>query len=222
MKRLAVVLAGASLTAGCWQPLYGTHESVGGVPDSVHFRLAAVDVAAIKAPLGSPVERIAVMMRDALDRTTAAAGRARRRAASRSVGATQWTCYRSTNGQPDAQISSVVAYYSLVEIATGKTVVSKLTVAHVDYDIPGSGERRFAKNRAQRDAEDRATEVIAQTIRNRLASYFVAGTDRRPRTGAGPVELLAFNNPRTWLLSPIIAHLYFKKDPSAQPGTAGR
>ena len=45
MKRLAAVVAAASLTAGCWQPLYGTHESVGGVPDSVHFRLAAVDVA---------------------------------------------------------------------------------------------------------------------------------------------------------------------------------
>ena len=30
-------------------------------------------------------------------------------------------------------INSVVAYYQLVEIATGKTVVSDSTVAHVDY-----------------------------------------------------------------------------------------
>jgi LPS-assembly lipoprotein len=57
--RLAVVLAAASLTAGCFEPLYGTHATVGGVPDSVHMKLAAVDVVAIKAPLGSPVERIA-------------------------------------------------------------------------------------------------------------------------------------------------------------------
>ena len=65
---------------------------------------------------------------------------------------------------------------NLVEIATGKTVVTDTTVAHVDYDIPGSGEQRFAKQRAQRNAEDLATQVVAETIRNRLASYFVAGT----------------------------------------------
>jgi len=179
MKRFAAVVAAASLTAGCWQPLYGTHESVGGMPDSVHFRLAAVDVAAIKAPLGSPVERIAVMMRNALefDLHGGSGPSAPTHRLVVNVGATQWTVViNPTNGRPDAQISSVVAYYSLVEIATGKTVVSDSTVAHVDYDIPGSGEQRFAKNRAQRDAEDRATEVIAQTIRNRLASYFVAGT----------------------------------------------
>ena len=28
----------------------------------------------------------------------------------------------------------------------------------------------------ERDAEDRATEVVSEAIRNRLASYFVAGT----------------------------------------------
>jgi LPS-assembly lipoprotein len=53
-------------------------------------------------------------------------------------------------------------------------VVSDSTVAHVDYDIPGS-EQRFAKSRAQRNAEDLATQVVAERIRNRLASYFVAG-----------------------------------------------
>jgi LPS-assembly lipoprotein len=78
-------------------------------------------------------------------------------------------------GRPNAQVDSVVAYYQLVEIATGKTVVSDTTFAHVDYDIPGQ-EQRFAKQRAQRDAEDQATKVVAEAIRNRLASYFVAGT----------------------------------------------
>jgi LPS-assembly lipoprotein len=68
-----------------------------------------------------------------------------------------------------------VASYSLTEIATGKIFVTDSTFAHVDYDIPGS-EQRFAKQRAARDAEDRAIQVVAETIRNRLASYFVAGT----------------------------------------------
>ena len=179
MKRLAAVVAAASLTAGCWQPLYGTHESVGGVPDSAHFRLAAVDVPAIRAPLGSPVERIAVMMHNALefDLHGGAGPSAPTHRLVVNVGTTQWTVViNPTNGRPDAQIDSVSAYYQLVEIATGSTVVSDSTFAHVDYDIPGSGEQRFAKLRAQRNAEDLATQVIAERIRNRLASYFFAGT----------------------------------------------
>ena len=80
-----------------------------------------------------------------------------------------------TSGRPDAQVDAVVANYQLIEIATGKAVVTGTTFAHVDYDIPGSAQR-FAAQRAQRDAEDRAVEVVAEAIRNRLASYFVAGT----------------------------------------------
>jgi LPS-assembly lipoprotein len=179
MKRLAVVVAAASLTAGCWQPLYGTHQSVDGVPDSVHLRLAAVDVAAIKAPLGSPVERIAVNIRNALefDLHGGAGPNAPTHRLVVNVGTTQWTVViDSSTGRPNAQISSVVAYYTLIEIATGRVVVTDSTFAHVDYDIPGSGEQRFGKSRGQRDAEDRATQVVAESIRNRLASYFVAGT----------------------------------------------
>jgi LPS-assembly lipoprotein len=179
MKRLAAVVAAASLTAGCWQPLYGTHQSVDGVPDSVHNRLAAVDVPAIKAPLGSPVERIAVGMCNALefDLHGGAGPSAPTHRLVVNVGTTQWTVVIDpTTGRPNAQIDSVVAYYNLIEIATGKVVVTDTTVAHVDYDVPGSGEQRFAKQRGQRNAEDQATKVVAEAIRNRLASYFVAGT----------------------------------------------
>lgn len=178
LLRLAVVLAAASLTAGCFEPLYGTHASVGGVPDSVHYRLAAIDVPTIRAPLGSPVERIAVGMRNALQYGLNGGGgpTAPTYRLLVNVGTTQWTVVIDPiSGRPDAQVDSVVAYYRLIEIATGKTVVSDSTFAHVDYDIPGR-EQRFAKQRAERDAEDRATEVVAQAIRNRLASYFVAGT----------------------------------------------
>ena len=176
--RLAVVLAAASLTAGCFEPLYGTHATLGGVPDSVHTRLAAVDIATIKAPLGSPVERIAVGMRNALqfDLHGGNEPAAPTHRLVVNVGTTQWTIVIDPiSGRPDAQVDSVVAYYNLVEIATGKVVVTDTTVAHVDYDIPGR-EQRFAKQRAQRNAEDQATKVVAEAIRNRLASYFVAGT----------------------------------------------
>jgi len=54
-------------------------------------------------------------------------------------------------------------------------VLKDSTSAHVGYDIPGS-QQRFAKQRALLDSEDRAAKVAAEAIRNRLASYFVAGT----------------------------------------------
>ena len=78
-------------------------------------------------------------------------------------------------GRPTEEIGGVSATYQLVEIATAKIVLKDSTFSHVGYDIPGS-QQRFAKQRAQLDAQDRAATVIAEAIRNRLASYFVAGT----------------------------------------------
>ena len=65
--------------------------------------------------------------------------------------------------------------YTLTEIATKKPVMSASAVARVTYDIPGQ-EQRFAQARGLRDAETRAAKLIAEQIRTRLASYFVAGT----------------------------------------------
>jgi LPS-assembly lipoprotein len=92
------------------------------------------------------------------------------------VSSTQFTAYIDpTSGRPDSQIQIVIASYQLIELGTGKMVLNDMTIAHVDYDIPGS-QQRFAGQRARRDAEDRAIQVAADAIRNRLASYFVAGT----------------------------------------------
>ena len=57
----------------------------------------------------------------------------------------------------------------------GKVVLRDSANTNVDYDVPGS-EQRFAVQRAERDAEDRAVLMAAEAIRNRLASFFVAGT----------------------------------------------
>ena len=60
--RLAVVVIAAGLSAGCWQPLYGAHPSGEGVQD----KFAAVDIPPIAAPKGTPTERVAIGMRNAL------------------------------------------------------------------------------------------------------------------------------------------------------------
>ena len=54
-------------------------------------------------------------------------------------------------------------------------MVTSTTFSRVSYNIPGQ-EQRFAGARGLRDAEDRAAKVIADNIRSRLASYFVAGS----------------------------------------------
>jgi LPS-assembly lipoprotein len=54
-------------------------------------------------------------------------------------------------------------------------VITGNTFARVSYDIPGQAQR-FARARGLRDAENRAAKLIADNIKARLASYFVAGT----------------------------------------------
>ena len=173
---IVVACALGSLTAGCWQPLYGKPPDINS--ESVHDKMLATEIPPIAATHGTPAERIAVGMYNALQ-FDLHGGRQAVAPTYRlvvDVGTMQFTAVLDpTTGRPNTQIDSVVANYSLIEIATGKTVITDNCFAHVDFDIPGS-QQRFAKQRGQRDAEDRAIQVAAETIRNRLASYFVAGT----------------------------------------------
>jgi LPS-assembly lipoprotein len=173
---LVVACALAGLTAGCWQPLYGKPPGVNA--DSAYDKFMMTEIPPIAATHGTPAERVAVGMFNALqfDLHGGATVSAPTYRLVVNVGTSQFTAVLNpVTGRPDTQIDSVVANYQLIEIATGKTVVTDNCFAHVDYDIPGD-QQRFARQRAQRDAELRAIQVAAETIRNRLASYFVAGT----------------------------------------------
>jgi LPS-assembly lipoprotein len=174
--RLAVVLAAAGLTAGCFQPLYGTQPSA--ATESVRDKLQQIDVPVIPAPKGQAAARVAVALRNSLQYglNGAAGANAPTYTLKVNVAVSALSVIVDiTSGRPDAQVASIQASYQLIEMATGKTVLTDSTFAHVDYDIPGAAQR-FAAQRAQRDAEDRATEVVSDAIRNRLTSYFVAGT----------------------------------------------
>ncbi len=174
--RLAVVLGAAGLTAGCWQPLYGTPPTPN--TEGVQDKFAAVDIPPIIAPNGTPTARVAIGLRNALQFDLHNGGNAFAPVYQLkvNVASSQFTAYIDpTSGRPDSQIEIVNASFQLIELATGKIVVKDFTFARVGYDIPGS-QQRFAGQRARIDAEDRAIQVAADAIRNRLASYFVAGT----------------------------------------------
>jgi LPS-assembly lipoprotein len=176
LARLGMVLGAAGLLAGCFEPLYGSNPSVGG--ESIRDKLAEVLIPPIPVRQGTPQARLAVELRNALQYDFNGAGGAvapthRLDIVVSPVDIT--VILDPVSGRPIEEIGGVTATYKLVEIATGKVVLTDSTFSHVGYDIPGS-QQRFAKQRAQLNAEDRAVGVAAEAIRNRLASYFVAGT----------------------------------------------
>jgi len=174
--RLAAPLAAAGLLAGCFQPLYGEH-TVGGGP-SIKAAMGSVDVAQIPASSGTPEARIAVDVRNALlfrlngeSKPIAPAYRLNIRMSS-----TRLTVIVDlTSARPELENYGLNVTYDLVDAKTGKVLLNDVTFARVSYDIPGQ-QQRFARARGLRDAENRAGQVIAEHIKNRLASYFVAGT----------------------------------------------
>src|SRR6516164_4261075 len=158
--QLGALLAMAGLLAGCFQPLYGRNPAV--ADESVHDKLGEVLVAPIPSRQGTAQARMAVAMHNALqyDLNGGAGALSPTHRLEVVVTPTDITVtIDPTTGRP-----------------TGKIVVTDSTFAQVGYDIPGSGEQRFAKQRSQLNAQDRAVHVAADAIRNRLASYFVAGT----------------------------------------------
>jgi LPS-assembly lipoprotein len=177
LARLGLVLGAASLLAGCWEPLYGrSPPSAGG--ESVADKLAEVLIPPIPARHGTPQEPLAVALRNALQFDFNGAGGAVSPTHRLDIAVTPTNMtilLDPVTGVPTNGVGGLTVTYKLVEIATGKVVLSDSTFAHVGYDMPGP-QQRFASQRAQQNAEDQAVKVAAEAIRNRLASYFVAGT----------------------------------------------
>jgi LPS-assembly lipoprotein len=177
LARVAMVLALAGFTAGCFQPMYGQRSVTGSGP-GLGEALRGVDVPPINVPNGTPEARLGVEIRNALIfDLTGGSGQASptHRLAIQLSTTRQQVIVDITTARPDVENYGINATYTLVEVASGKPVVTGQTFARVSFDIPGQ-EQRFARARGLRDAENRAAKVIADNIKSRLASYFVAGT----------------------------------------------
>src|SRR5262245_21365741 len=175
--RFVGALALAGLTAGCFQPLYAERPTPAGGA-SVAGQLSGVDVAPIDAPGGSRLSRVGVGVRSELiyDLTGGGGGSSRTHRLDVKLTAQQLQVIVDINTErPDITNYGIDSNYTLTELATGKVVVRGQTFARVSYNIPGQ-QQRFAGERGLRDAENRAAKEIAENIRSRLASYFVAGT----------------------------------------------
>ena len=177
--RLAGVCAAGAVVAGCFQPLYGDASfTASSTSPSVAAAMATVDVNQIAAANGTPLSRIAVEVRNKLLFNLTGGGAAAPPAYRLNINLTAnnlSVIVDINSGRPDTENYALNASYTLQDIKSGKPVFTSQTFARVSYDVPGQAQR-FARARGLRDAEDRAAQLIADNIRARLASFFVAGT----------------------------------------------
>ena len=174
VARFAVVATLAALTAGCFQPMYA--ERTDGKP-GLRDKLLGVEVPPLPYPNNSPQARAGVAIRNALQFKLygSATGLPPSYQLLLRFNPSKTSLIVDPNTQlPTSENYGIDANYALIELATGKQVLSGNTFARVTYDIPGF--QRFARARAFRDAEDRAAVEIADNINTRLASFFFAGT----------------------------------------------
>ena len=173
--RLLVVAALSALTAGCFQPMYAAHTD--GTP-ALREKLMGIDLPPVDKPNGSRDARLGVEIRNAL--AFKLYGGAVGMPPTHKL-VIRFTTNRSSlildpaTALPSIENYGIDAQYNLVEIVTNKSVMTGSTFSRVSYDIPGQLQR-FARQRAFRDAEDRACHEIAENIQTRLASYFTAGS----------------------------------------------
>jgi len=177
LTRLLAALALAGLVAGCFQPLYGTQSSVGG-KTGVGDKMSAVEVAPVVATAGTRLPRVGGELRtELMYQLTGGSGAMAPsyRLDIKLTSSNTSVIVDINTARPDTQNYGIDASYTLTDAASGKTVVKGATFSRVSYNIPGQ-QQRFAGDRGLRDAENRASKVIAENIRSRLASYFAAGT----------------------------------------------
>lgn len=171
--RLMAVIGLAALTAGCFQPMYA--ERVDGRP-GLRDKLMGVELPPVDKPNGARDARLGVEIRNALA-FKLYGGPTGMPPTHRLV--LKFTTSRSSlmldprTALPSSENYGIDANYNLIDIATGKSVLTGSTFSRVAYDIPGQLQR-FARSRAYRDAEDRASQEVAENIQKRLESFFYA------------------------------------------------
>ena len=173
--RLAVIVALAALTAGCFRPMYAERAPDGG--SALREKLLGVEVPPLHLPNGSRAARLGVEIRNALAFKlygSATGMSPTHRLELRLTSSKSTVMTDATTKLPAVENFTLNASYRLVEVATNRQVMTGSAFSTVSYDNARNFQR-FNRARALRDAEDRAAQEIADNIQTRLASYFYAG-----------------------------------------------
>ena len=198
--RLIAVAALAALTAGCFQPMYAERND--GKP-GLREKLMGVEVPPVDKPNASREARVQVEIRNALAFKlygNATGMPPTHRLVLRFNSSRSSLILDPATALPSSENYGIDAQYNLIDLATNKSVMTGTTFSRVSYDIPGQLQR-FARQRAFRDAEDRAANEIAENIQTRLASFFYAGTRSRWSRSAEKTSTLFSPGPMPAALS---------------------
>jgi LPS-assembly lipoprotein len=174
--RFVVVAMLAGLLAGCFRPMYAERSADGG--SALREKLLGVEVPPLNYPNGSREARLGVEIRNALAFKmygNATGMPPTHRLVLRLTTRKSTLMTDSVTQLPSVETYGIDAAYNLIDIASNKSVMTGTTFSNVSFDNPGQFQR-FARTRALRDAEDRASQEIADNIQTRLASYFYSGT----------------------------------------------
>ncbi len=168
--RLAAVCVFAAAVGGCqFQPMYAQTPLFGSGP-SLRDALKDVDVASIDGRIGNELRN------DLIFELTGGAGN--QPGAPYRLTMVVTTNFINpivdiTSGRPESESISFDVVYKLQDVVNGKTVLTEKALARVSLD---RSPQRYARVRAQRDAENRAAKVVAEQIRSRLATFFLTRT----------------------------------------------
>ncbi|MCS0502535.1 hypothetical protein [Ancylobacter mangrovi] len=164
-------IAGAGLlalsTAGCFQPMYAQKPDEQG--PSMQQQLSDIEIVFSAGRIGNEVRN------DLIFALTGGAGNPSGtpyRLEMRATDNTTAAIVDSVSGLPEVELVSVQALWRLVDNTDPKkpvTLTSNMAFGKASVD---SGYQRFARERAIRDAQNRASQVVADTIKMQLASYF--------------------------------------------------
>src|SRR3569623_2033799 len=136
--RLLAVAALAALTAGCFQPMYAEHAD--GTP-ALREKLMGVELPPVDKPNASREARIGVEVRNALAFKlygTATGMPPTHRLVLRFNTTRSSLIVNPNTGLPSSENYGIDAQYNLVEVVTGKSVMTGSTFSRVSYDMPGS------------------------------------------------------------------------------------
>ncbi|MDB5485165.1 MAG: hypothetical protein JWR29_1069, partial [Tardiphaga sp.] len=147
VARLFAVIGLAALTAGCFQPMYA--ERADGKP-GLREKLSGVELPPVANVNGSRDSRLGVEIRNALAFKlygNATGMPPTHRLDLRFTSSKSSLILDPVTALPSSENYGIDASYNLVEVATGKSVLTGSTFSRVTYDVPGQLQR-FARARA--------------------------------------------------------------------------
>ncbi|BBF94576.1 LPS assembly lipoprotein LptE [Blastochloris tepida] len=174
-RRTVLAVIGLGLLAGgCFTPLYAERTPNTGVST----QLANVDVKAIEGRVGQQVRNALIFE---LGGGAGSSPLAPYRLEVDLTENTQSMTVDPTTGRATVELITLNATFRLQDVTEDRVVLKDRAFAQASID---RGAQIYARDRAKRDAENRAAKEVASRIRERLAAYFTAPTPPPPPSPA--------------------------------------